>query len=234
MTKHIHRKLDHLEKRMANIESLLLEMKDQHDRKFSSRMKKGLKQPLEKRGIRKRKRVMAEGNTVVAPADGKICHIIPVESSTPVMRIKKGESGVLGQVYALISDTIKKGTIIGIFMYPYDRHEQWAPLSGKVVLVKHVKGKFYKADENKAFLNERCEIIIENKAIGRVKVIQIAGLVARRIRTYVKEGDMVQKGQMIGKILLGSQTALVLPENVKVEVSKRQRVIGLETVIGRY
>jgi len=72
----------------------------------------------------------------------------------------------------------------------------------------------------------------ENKKIGKVKVIQIAGFLARRIICTVSRGEKVNKGQRVGGILLGSQVSLILPaRKIELIVSADQRVIGGETII---
>ena len=77
-------------------------------------------------------------------------------------------------------------------------------------------------------------IIIANKSIGKIKVIQIAGFLARRISCYVKENQNVIKGNKLGLINLGSQCVLVLPTKAKIKVKEGQQVYAAETIIAEY
>ena len=82
--------------------------------------------------------------------------------------------------------------------------------------------------------NEKNEIIIKNPDIGKIKVIQIAGFVARRIESFVTEGQNIEKGHRIGRINLGSQVSLILPKNITLEVKEGQRVKAGSTIIAKY
>jgi len=81
-------------------------------------------------------------------------------------------------------------------------------------------------------LNEKNEIIIFNKKIGKVKVIQIAGFLARRIICNVNKNEKVNKGQRIGKIVLGSQVTLILPTTkINLKIQKNQKMRAGSTII---
>src|SRR3989344_6768973 len=174
------------------------------------------------------KRDIPKGNNIVSPADGKIISILRISKNKAT--IKKG---LIGKIETLTQDIAKECHVISIFMNPFDVHVNRAPMEGRIVSVKHEKGKFFAAyDIEKSLSNEKNEIIIENKKIGRIKVIQIAGFLARRIICSAKKNEKVNKGQKIGKIVLGSQVTLILPaKKINLRVKKGQRVNAGSTII---
>ena len=173
-------------------------------------------------------RKIPHGNNIVSPADGKIIGILKVKSNK--IRINKG---FLGKIETLAKDIAKECYVISIFMSPFDVHVNRAPLDGKIISVKDEKGRYFAAFNLKnSLMNEKNEIMMENKKIGKVKVIQIAGFFARRIICTVSRGEKVNKGQQIGSILLGSQVSLILPaRKIGLIVRAGQRVIGGKTII---
>ena len=138
-------------------------------------------------------RTIPKGNNIVSPADGKIISII--DTGEKNIKISKG---FLGKIKTYSKDVALECKVISIFMSPLDVHINRAPISGKIVYARHSKGRFFKAyDLEKSFENEKNEIFIENKKI-KIKVIQIAGFLARRIICNVKKNDSVDKGSRIG------------------------------------
>ena len=174
------------------------------------------------------KRKIPSGSNAVSPADGKIINILKINKNKA--RIKKG---VIGKIETLTEDIAKECYVISIFMNPFDVHVNRAPIDGKVISIKHKKGKFFAAyDIEKSLSNEKNEIIIENEEIGKIKVIQIAGFLARRIICSAKKNEKVNKGQKIGKIVLGSQVTLILPaKKINLRVKKGQKVKAGSTII---
>ncbi len=170
------------------------------------------------------------GNNIVSPADGKIISILKVKNNK--IRINKG---FLGKIETLAKDVAKECYVISIFMSPFDVHVNRAPLDGKIISVRHEKGKYFAAFSLKnSLMNEKNEIIMENRKIGKVKVIQIAGFLARRIICTVSRGEKVNKGQRVGSILLGSQVSLILPaKKINPVIRNGQKVIGGETIIAK-
>ena len=164
-------------------------------------------------------RKIPKGNNILAPADGRIISII--DTSEKVVRIKKG---LFGKIKTLTNDIAEQCYAISIFMSPFDVHINRAPINGIVKSIKYTKGKFFGAfNIEKSFNNEKNEIIIQNENI-KVKVIQIAGFLARRIKCHVKKNQKVNKGDKIGMIALGSQTMLILPEGVTLKVKVNDKV----------
>ncbi|MDD5503336.1 MAG: phosphatidylserine decarboxylase [Candidatus Thermoplasmatota archaeon] len=144
------------------------------------------------------------GNGIVSPADGK------------VSRIDNPEPGYVR---------------VCIFMNVHNVHVNRAPISGKVLSVEHIDGKHIPAFDKDSDANERMIIEMETE-IGKVKIVQIAGSFARRIVSYISPGEMVEKGERIGIIKLGSRVDLWLPESkVKLAVSVGEKVRAGETTI---
>ena len=158
-------------------------------------------------------------NLIVAPADGLITMIMkvppPPELSGP--------------------DWLTEGeyTRVSIFMSVFDVHINRAPITGKVKRIAYVPGKFINADLDKASEdNERQHLLIEGADGRRIGFTQIAGLVARRILAFVKEGDTVEAGQRIGLIRFGSRVDVYLPAEAAPRVLPGQRAIAGETILG--
>ncbi len=121
------------------------------------------------------------------------------------------------------------GQRIEIFMSPFDCHVNRSPVSGKVVDVKYTKGKI-----KPAFLKEknpeRNEIFIKDKKGNIFKVTQIAGIFARRIVCFVKQGDDVKKGQKIGMIRFGSRVVLEVPKDYTFVKNIGEKIKAGETI----
>lgn len=122
---------------------------------------------------------------------------------------------------------------VSIFMSITDVHLNRVPVSGKVVYHRYHPGRYLVAWHPKASLeNERSTIVIDN---GEAEVLlrQIAGAVARRIRTYAEEGLEVKQGAELGFIKFGSRLDILLPLDAEIEVERGQKVKGNKTVIAR-
>ena len=114
----------------------------------------------------------------------------------------------------------------------FDVHINRAPIAGKVKRIAYVPGKFVNADLDKASEdNERQHFLIERSDGVRIGVTQIAGLVARRILAFVREGDLVEAGQRIGLIRFGSRVDVYLPAGTDSKVLLGQTVTAGETVL---
>ncbi|MEA3135798.1 MAG: phosphatidylserine decarboxylase [Thermoplasmata archaeon] len=146
---------------------------------------------------------------VASPADGR------------VVRIDSIEDADLGRVDRL-----------SIFMSPKDVHVNRFPMDGKVVSVTHIDGGHIPAFDKDSHLNERVVTVLDT-AVGRVKVIQIAGTVARRIVPYIAGGEPAVKGVRFGLIRLGSRCDLLVPPgSVRWTVGLKQQVYAGKTQIG--
>ena len=155
---------------------------------------------------------------IIAPADGLVTMIARVPPP-PELR---GADGLPDGDYTRVS----------IFMSVFDVHINRAPITGVIRRIAYVPGKFVNADLDKASEdNERQHFLIEGSGGLRLGVTQIAGLVARRILSFVREGDVVESGQRIGLIRFGSRVDVYLPAGTSPKVLLGQRAIAGETVL---
>ncbi len=151
---------------------------------------------------------------VIAPADGRISAIEEVVSPKE-----------------LDLDSEKR-TRISIFLSVFDVHINRSPVAGKITKIVYVPGKFLNAELDKASEeNERQCLTLETGNGTRVGCVQIAGLIARRIVTFVQQGATVEAGERFGLIRFGSRTDIYLPPGTRPVVSVGQTAIGGETVL---
>ena len=155
---------------------------------------------------------------VISPADGLVTMIAKVPPP-PELR---GPDGLADGDYTRVS----------IFMSVFDVHINRAPITGRVKRISYVPGKFVNADLDKASEDkERQHFLIEGSDGQKIGFTQIAGLVARRILSFVREGDMVDAGQRVGLIRFGSRVDVYLPAGTSPKVLLGQRSIAGETVL---
>lgn len=122
---------------------------------------------------------------------------------------------------------------VSIFMSVFNVHVNRAPVTGQVVHKRYVPGQFLVASLDKASdHNERSGLTLEDERGRRLTVVQIAGLVARRIVTYPEEGHKLVRGSRYGLIRFGSRLELYLPLGTRIQVEPGQRTRAGETVIG--
>ena len=151
---------------------------------------------------------------VVAPADGRI---VLIDRAAP-----PGELG--------LPDTPM--TRISIFMSLFDAHVQRVPVAGEVIAVAHRPGQFGSADRQRASIeNERNSMWIRTPGGVDIAVVQIAGLLARRIVCHAKAGDKLTLGDTYGLIRFGSRLDTYLPNGAGILVEPEQRAIAGETVL---
>ena len=144
--------------------------------------------------------------------------------------------GTVQDVVELAEDEFVKGPCkkIIIFLSVFNVHVNRSPIAGEIKCQKYVCGRFRPAYKDEVgFENERHMLGIENEKGFRVTVTQIAGILARRIVSWVTLDDNMEKGQVYGLIKFGSCTELVVPDSVEVLVKKGDKVRGGESVLGR-
>lgn len=130
-------------------------------------------------------------------------------------------------------DEDENGKLVSVFLSPLDVHINRAPIAGKIIELEYVKGKKVPATRNDAsFVNERNSITIQGEKMT-VKCTQIAGIVARRIVCWSKQGDELALGQKYGLIKFSSRTDLLMPSGVELKVKLGDRVVGGETIIAK-
>lgn len=172
---------------------------------------------------------------IVAPADGTVLYVKKVHKGKVPFSQKKGRKIELRELAktSLLADT---SHLVGIGMNLLNVHVNRAPIEGKVIQLKHIKGSFASLKAFDALLqNERMTTVIDNGSF-KVGVIQIASRLVRRIISFLNDGDTVQIGQRIGMIKFGSQVDLVIPElqNLKIRIVPGCEVIAGESVIAMY
>lgn len=157
--------------------------------------------------------VSFDDDALVCPADGKVISIEEVQDD---------------------QFTNQKVRKVCIFMNVFNVHVNRIPFSGTVDRIVYHPGKFYSADSDKAALeNEYAAVIVNLPGDKKMAVVQIAGLIARRIICWLEPNDSVVKGKRFGLIRFGSRVDLYLPLETTLEVTKGQKVRAGETVIGR-
>ncbi len=182
--------------------------------------------------LRNPKRRITPGDNIVSPADGRVVKIIKYDQEKEFeLREKK-----LGKVLVKTADVAPRGWLIVIMMNIHNMHRQKAPLDGEVMSVKYTKGKFFnairKAHNMRAALENESNEILLDTAIGNIKVVQVAGLLAKKIVCAVEAGQSVEKGDNLGLIKLGSQVVIILPEdNIELKIKEKMKVKAGLTVI---
>jgi phosphatidylserine decarboxylase len=148
-------------------------------------------------------------NALVSPCDGKVVAIERVDD-----------------------EFVDSSVRISVFLSIFDIHINRIPFSGLVKRIDYKTGKFKSAIKNtSSFENERNTLFIENEKI-KFKVTQIAGLVARRIVSYLHEGDFAKKGDRYGLIMFGSRVDLIIPDSINITVKVGDRLKGGVSIIG--
>lgn len=157
-----------------------------------------------------RRQPPSDSNVIVAPADGRVTRVRPVEDLRE-----------------------SSATVVSIFLSPLDVHINRAPIAGRITDVSYTRGKFLMAtNQNASLVNEQNALTIEGE---RVTVVckQIAGILARRIVCWKRAGESVALGERFGLIKFSSRTDVLLPASVEVLVAEGDRVKGGTTIIGR-
>jgi len=149
---------------------------------------------------------------VVSPADGKVILIEKVAD----------ERFLHGQILK-----------ISIFMNIFNVHVNRIPYDGVVKEIRYQSGQFLAADQERAsFENENNAVFLEVEDDRRMVVVQVAGVLARRIVCWAENGDKVRKGMRFGMIRFGSRLDIYLPLSTQIEVEIDQRVVAGQTVLG--
>ena len=150
-------------------------------------------------------------NAIVSPGDGKIVEIVPEQD--PLLE-KDGY------------------TRISVFLNVFNVHVNRVPIAGKILAYRYNKGKFLIAASPKASMDNEQSAILLNNGHVTLLVKQIAGLIARRIVCYAKEGDKFQRGQRYGLIRFGSRMDVFVPEGTEIKVAIGDIVSGGSSIIG--
>lgn len=173
---------------------------------------------------------VAPAEHIISPADGNVIYIEKIEAGQVPISVK---GNTLAKLEELTKTNILDGPcwLIGINMTPFDVHKNCAPVPGKVVLNKHFDGKFLSLKEPDALKeNERQTIVFDNNGM-KVGIVQTASKLVRRIDTYVKEGDVLKRGEWVGMIRFGSQVDVIIPRKFDVKIKLKDQIYAGETVI---
>lgn len=147
-------------------------------------------------------------DAVVSPADGKICKV--ARETDPI--------------------TGEDRQVICVFMNVFNVHVNRMPVSGKVDVIRYIPGKFFNASLDKASKdNERCAMTVVGKGNQRFTMVQIAGLVARRIVCWAEVGDKLKRADRFGLIKFGSRVDLYVPDSYVALVNVGDKVVAGET-----
>ncbi|MDP4267231.1 MAG: phosphatidylserine decarboxylase family protein [Bacteroidota bacterium] len=160
-----------------------------------------------------KRKIVIDDNNILCPADGKVV-VIEEVMETEYFNEKRRQ--------------------ISIFMSPFNVHANWYPVNGIVKYYKYHPGLFLVAYNPKSSTaNERTTIVVENEGAKKVSVLfrQIAGILARRIVCYAKEGNIAKQTEQFGFIKFGSRIDLLLPLNYKINIKLGQKVKAGMTVI---
>ncbi|CAG0965557.1 phosphatidylserine decarboxylase [Geobacteraceae bacterium] len=153
----------------------------------------------------------ADDNAVIAPADGMVIYLGPSREEH------------LGE----------EMTKISIFMSVFNVHVNRVPVTGKVLDSFYIKGKFLDVrDERATFENEQAGLVIETAKGMKMVVVQVAGLIARRIVCYASKGDHLVRGRRYGLIRFGSRLDVYLPRETAVRVKMGDKTVAGETILG--
>jgi phosphatidylserine decarboxylase len=128
----------------------------------------------------------------------------------------------------------REAILVSVFMNVFNVHSNRSPADGSIQKVQYFPGKFVNADLDKASTeNERNAIVLKTADGQVVTFVQVAGLIARRILCYVKEGDALTRGQRYGFIRFGSRVDVYLPLTANVKVSIGDKVSATNTILAQ-
>jgi phosphatidylserine decarboxylase len=158
--------------------------------------------------------IPAEPGVIVSPADGVVIRVDEVQES----EFLHGPA-----------------RYVAIFMNVFDVHVNRSPVAAVVREMRHRPGEYKAASRHDAAdRNEQQALMLENEAGRRVLVVQIAGLLARRIIPFVKPGQSLARGERLGLICFGSRVDLYLPGDSQIQVKTGDRVKAGSSIIGRW
>lgn len=159
-----------------------------------------------------KRQIITDDSVILSPADGTVTDIVPLETDE------------------FVKEPCNK---VIIFMSVFNVHVNRSPIQGKIKLQKYFCGRFRPAYKDTVGVeNEHHVLGIENDRV-RISVKQIAGILARRIVSFVTLDDDLKQGELYGMIKFGSCLEVVMPKKVEIMVEKGQKVAGGQTILGR-
>ncbi len=155
-----------------------------------------------------------EQGLIVSPADGRVLEVVEVESAP------------------LLQGRVRR---ISIFMNVFNVHVNRSPVAGTIKDIRYVPGTFFPADREKAMIqNEQNAVLLEDEQGHEMVVVQVAGLIARRIVCRAEPGDWLRRGERFGMIRFGSRLDCYFPVDCQVLVRAGDRTAAGETILARW
>lgn len=166
-------------------------------------------------------------NVILAPADGFIKYIKLIKSEILLQKSFSDFNDALD---------IERSWIIGITMTYLDVHVNRSPVDGRVILVKHIPGKFLSLKKEEAPSENKRAILVIDHGCFKIGLTLIASRIVRKILVWIKEGAEVKAGQRIGKIVFGSQTDIIIPllTDLQINVKEGEQVYAGLTILAEY
>lgn len=145
---------------------------------------------------------------------------------------KTGE-GIVSPADGKVVSVDEKNNIIEIFMSPFDVHVNRMPISGRIENIKNISGDHHPAYSDKSIKNEKRKMIISSRddSTSELTIWQITGIFARRIVSYVGEGESLEKGQRFGMIRFGSKVRVELPDDTRITAEMGEKLKAGESRI---
>lgn len=173
-------------------------------------------------------------NDIVSPADGRIIYIKELEKNQEPVTVKKMRIANISEITK--TDILNQPCyLIGIAMTLFDVHYNRAPIDGEIIFIKHTEGTAIGLNTPSSTLtNERNTVVFKREDGVMAGIVQIAARGVRRCIIMAKEGQMVNRGEIIGKIRWGSQTDLIIPRNSEILVREGEQVHAGSSIIARY
>jgi phosphatidylserine decarboxylase len=153
----------------------------------------------------------------------------------PVRKIRAGKNEIVSPVDGTVLDIVDDGDSnrLVVFLSIFNVHVTRFPYSGLLQKMEYFKGEFLPAYREKASeLNERITLFIKSESFS-YQLKLIAGIAARRIKMWVKQGDAIKTGNKIGIIMFGSRAELLLPKSISLQIKKGEKITGGLTLIGK-
>jgi len=179
-----------------------------------------------------RRKVEASENEIISPADGNVLYVKRYERGEIPISIKKGLKANLTELTTVPILDKEAYWLVGINMTPFDVHKNCAPVDGEIVLNKHIKGEFLSLKAPDAVLrNERNTLVIKNKENDFFGIVQTSSKLVKRIDSYVKTGQNIEKGAWFGMIRFGSQVDVIIPIKYDIKVEVGQQIYAVNSII---
>jgi len=174
-------------------------------------------------------------NVILSPADGRVIYVKRIEKGKIPFSEKNRKKFFLDDF--IQSHILFNGSyLVGIQLTYLDVHVNRAPISGRICVLKHIRGVFLSLKKKEAVVqNERALIVIENEQL-RLGIVMIASRLVRKIISYVKQDQEIRIGHRIGMIRFGSQVDLILPDvsSLQIKVGPGEKVKAGVSILARF